>query len=75
MKYIDIKTFFIALTLGLFLNYITLKPQKVILVYPTQDNYNQIQMKDNSDTCFGLKSKEVLCPENKSDIMKIPYQK
>ena len=45
MKYINGKIFLISLFVGLFLNYITLTPPKVIVIYPTQDNFNKIQYK------------------------------
>lgn len=68
------RIFLMSLFLGLFLNYITLNAPKVVYVYPTPDNYNKIQYKDASDTCFSVKSEEVLCPEN-NRISKIPFQK
>lgn len=73
-KYINIKIFLLTLFFGLFLNYITLKPPKIIYIYPTPENYNNIQYKDSSNTCFSIKSEEVLCPE-KNLISKIPFQK
>tara|TARA_B100000073_G_C23597327_1_gene518918 strand:- start:528 stop:755 length:228 start_codon:yes stop_codon:yes gene_type:complete len=74
MKYINVKVFLISLFVGLFLNYITLTPPKVIVIYPTQDNFNKIQLKDKTDTCFNIKSQEVLCSDHKDDIQKVPYQ-
>ena len=73
-KYINFKVFLITLFIGLFLNYITLKPPKVVYIYPTPENYNNIQYKDSGNTCFSIKSEEVLCPE-KNLISKIPFQK
>lgn len=74
MKYINGKIFLISLFIGLFLNYITLTPPKVIVIYPTQDNFNKIQLKDKTDTCFNIKSEEVLCSNHSNDIQKVPYQ-
>ena len=73
-KYINMKVFFFTLSIGLFLNYITLHPPKIVYIYPTPENYNNIQYKDSSNTCFSIKSEEVLCPE-KNLISKIPFQK
>ena len=75
MRYINVKIFLIALFIGLFLNYITLPPSKVITIYPTQDNFNKIQLKDKTDTCFNIKSQEVLCSEHSQHINTVPYQK
>ena len=73
-KYINVRIFLISLFAGLFLNYITLNAPKIVYIYPTPDNYNNIQYKDSSNTCFSIKSEEVLCPE-KNIISKIPFQK
>ena len=73
-KYIDFRIFLITLFFGLFLNYITLNPPKIVYIYPTPDNFNNIQYKDASNTCFSIKSEEVLCP-NKTELSKIPFQK
>ena len=74
MKYINGKIFLISLFVGLFLNYITLPPSKVVVIYPTQDNFNKIQLKDKTNACFNIKSEEVLCSDYKDDIQKVPYQ-
>ena len=62
-KYINMRIFLISLFVGLFLNYISLNAPKIVYIYPTPDNYDKIQYKDSSDTCFSIKSEEVLCPE------------
>lgn len=73
-KYINMRIFLISLFVGLFLNYISLDPPKIVYIYPTPDNHDKIQYKDSSNTCFSIKSEEVLCPEN-NQISKIPFQK
>ena len=74
LKFISIKVFLIAISVGLLLNYLTIPKPKVIHVYPTADNYNKLQFKDSSGTCFGIDSKQVKCPINKELIAKIPFQ-
>jgi hypothetical protein len=74
MKYIDITIFITSLSLGLMLNYISSKPPKIIYIYPTPENYDKTQLKDDSNTCFGLRQKEVICPNNEKDVFKIPFQ-
>ena len=74
LKFISMKPFIIALSIGLILNLLTVPTPNIIHIYPTPDNYNKIQFKDSSGTCFGIDSKEVKCPYNKKDISKIPFQ-
>jgi hypothetical protein len=45
-----------------------------IYVYPTPENIDLIQYKDQTDTCFEFVQNEVQCPVNKSQISKIPAQ-
>lgn len=73
-KYINVPVFIISLALGLFVVYITVPDARKIYVYPTHDNVNTLQYKDQADMCFSFNEKEVPCPENESDISKIPQQ-
>jgi len=73
MKYISIKIFLISLAIGLFLNYMTVPTPNIIYIYPTPENYDKIQYKDDTGTCFGLKMKEVLCSNDDSEF-KVPFQ-
>lgn len=61
MKFIHLPTFIISLAFGIFLVYISVPPVKVIQVYPTPDNVDEIQYKDESGVCYGFKAKEVAC--------------
>ena len=74
LRFISVKIFIVALSIGLFLNYLTIPKPNVIHIYPTPDNYNKLQFKDSSGSCFGIDSKEVKCPFNKEEISKIPFQ-
>ena len=74
LKFISVKVFIIALSVGLLLNYLTIPKPNIIHIYPTQDNYNKLQFKDSSETCFGIDSKEIRCPLKKENIAKIPFQ-
>tara|TARA_B100000927_G_scaffold288832_1_gene284245 strand:- start:4344 stop:4586 length:243 start_codon:yes stop_codon:yes gene_type:complete len=75
MKYINIKLFIISLAVGIFLTYITTAPPSIIYVYPTPENIDKIQYKDDSDTCYSFKYKNVTCPNDSSKIRKYPVQK
>ena len=47
---------------------------EVILVYPTPDNIQNIQYKDESGGCFGFTTREVTCPNDKKQIREYPTQ-
>lgn len=74
MKFINIPIFLISLTIGIFYTYLTAPRPNVIFVYPTPENINQIQYKDESGTCFRFESVEVTCPVDKSKVRKFPMQ-
>jgi hypothetical protein len=74
-KYLSITTFIASLAIGLFIVYIWGPEEHVVYVYPTPDNANRIQYKDNADNCFTFNSTEVDCPTDDGEISKIPIQK
>lgn len=74
MKFINVPIFIISLAIGLFFSYITTPLPEVILVYPTPDNINSIQYRDEGDNCFGFTSAEVKCPQDKTRIREYPLQ-
>lgn len=73
-KYIDFRIFFISLAIGVFFVYLYQPTPTIIYVYPTPDNINKIQYKDEIDNCYEFKLKHVSCPKNKQDIHTIPPQ-
>ena len=74
IKLINIPLFIVSLALGLFCVYVTAAPNKVIYVYPTPDNLDQIQYIDKANNCHKFRANEVRC--NSSDNVKdIPIQK
>ena len=56
MKFINIPAFIISLAIGIFLVYVSNPRPSVIYVYPTPDNLDQMQYKDQSGTCFGFET-------------------
>ena len=74
IKHINVPVFLVSLAIGLFLVYITVPTPRIIYVYPTPDNIEQIQYKDYTDNCFTFESELVECPENKNEITDIPVQ-
>ena len=74
LKFINIPVFIISLAVGLFFVYIYSSDKRKIYVYPTPDNVDTIQYKDQTGTCFEFKDTKVTCPKNESEISKIPAQ-
>jgi hypothetical protein len=68
-KYINISVFFVSLAFGIFAVYITTN-DRVIYVYPTPENIDQLLYRDKTDACFKFEKKETKCPE-KSSIFSI----
>jgi hypothetical protein len=54
--------------------YIYSSDKRKIYVYPTPDNVDTIQYKDQTGTCFEFKDAKVACPKKESEISKIPAQ-
>lgn len=73
-KYIDIPVFIASLIVGIAIVYFTTPDQRKIFVYPSPENIDILQYRDKTDGCFSMKQKEIICPKNESEIMKIPVQ-
>jgi hypothetical protein len=73
-KYIDIPVFIASLIIGIAIVYFTMPDQRKIFVYPSPENIDILQYRDKTDGCFSMKQKEVICPKNENEIMKIPVQ-
>lgn len=65
---ISIPIFIVSLCIGIFMVYIMNPNNNIIYVYPTPENVNEIQYKDNTDKCFSFESKIVKCPKNETLI-------
>ena len=73
--YIDVRAFFIALGIGLFLSYIFSKPKKIIIKWPTPENAGKLVYKKKEDeSCYKYKAKEIDCPEDKNKIKNTVFQ-
>lgn len=71
---ISFPAFFISLAIGLLLVYVFNPTPTVIYVYPTPDNIDKLQYKDNANNCYEFTPQEVKCPDDKSIINIIPLQ-
>lgn len=74
LKFMNVPVFFIALALGIFAVYINTSPMRKIVVYPTPDNLDKVQYKDETGTCFSYDAIKVQCPTNKDQIYKVVPQ-
>lgn len=71
--FINIRVMILSFVLGLLAIYIVMPESKTIIVYPTPDNVDKIQYKDDAANCFSLKQEEVACPML-GNIQHIPMQ-
>lgn len=59
----------ISFIVGLFAVYYSMSGDKRnIYIYPTPENVQILQFKDNTNTCFEFKQTEVGCPIDSSNI-------
>lgn len=71
---ISLPIFLVSFAVGLFFAYVMGPDMKVIYVYPTPENVNNILFKDKADNCFQFKKVNVECPKNEGMISSIPIQ-
>lgn len=74
-KYIDIKIFIVALSIGLLYTYISDEGKQVIVLYPTPDNIKEYQYKDKSENCYTYDLNEVSCPDDENKYQTVKIQK
>jgi hypothetical protein len=72
-KFIKLHIFLLSFVFGLFTVYVIMPEEKNIFVYPTPENVNKLQYRDNSNTCFDIRQEEVNCNDY-NKIEKIPMQ-
>ena len=71
MKLVYIAAFIASLILGTIFLYLSPTEYKTVVVYPTPNNLNKIQYKDEIDNCFQFSAKLVDCGK---DVKKIPIK-
>lgn len=72
-KIINIKFFLISFLVGLFYIYF-FDDKKIVYVYPTPHNTNNVQYVDKSENCYTYKFKKTKCPKDTNKINTIPVQ-
>ena len=72
--YISLPIFLISFAIGLFCIYVVGPDLKTIYIYPSPENYTNIQYKDKANQCFEFKPVESKCPINPYSVKTIPVQ-
>ena len=73
-NYISLPIFIISFAIGLFCIYALGPETKNVHVYPSPDNYKNIQYKDKANQCFQMMPVETSCPINPFSVKTIPIQ-
>jgi hypothetical protein len=71
---INTRVFLISFSVGIFFAYISEPERKVIHIFPSPDNVDQIVYKDGADSCFKYAHEEVGCALDAKDMGVIPVQ-
>ena len=70
-KYINVSVFLITFLIGLIYIY-NFDYNRKVEVYPTPNNIDKIEYKDEAENCFNYKIKDVTCPSDKNKIKLLP---
>lgn len=75
LKFINIPVFVLSFALGVLAIYIMgQNQQRIVYVYPTPDNVDNLQYQDQAGTCFAVKQIPTNCPSNLASVFKVPVQ-
>ena len=73
-KLFNFPAFLISLAIGLLFVYLNEVDRKIVHIYPTKSNINDIEYKDSVGNCFAFSMASVDCPIDKNKIKTIPIQ-
>lgn len=72
-KFINIPILIISFIVGLFFVYNAMNSDmRKIIVYPTPENINKIQYKDNNNNCYVFEQEKVKCSSSKQKNVVLP---
>lgn len=74
MKYLNLPLFLGSFVIGICIIFFIQPQKRIIHVYPTSENENMIQYKDQLGVCFKPVEKKVDCPSNPKTMGKIKPQ-
>lgn len=72
--FFNFPVFIVSLALGILFVYLANPNDKVIYIYPTPDNVNNLEFKDKANNCFKYSANNVECPKDSSKITDVPIQ-
>ena len=73
-KIFNIKFFIVGIVIGFVLVLLYHISKKEVIIYPSNENKNNIQYKDNAKNCFEASIEELECPKNPANVNIIPIQ-
>ena len=73
-NHISWPAFIVSFAIGVFYIYISLPKQRVVIVYPTQDNADHFNFRDKAHNCFRFEQTMKECPADDADLKTIPMQ-
>lgn len=73
-KIFNIKFFIVGIVIGFVLVLLYPISKKEVIIYPSNENKNNIQYKDNAKNCFEASIEELECPKNPANVNIIPIQ-
>lgn len=71
LKYINVPVFLVSFAIGVFAVYVTAPDKRKVVVYPTPDNNQHVQYKDQAGNCFQYKQTKAECSK---DSILTPFQ-
>jgi len=66
--------FIVSFIIGVCYIYMSSPKQRVVTVYPTQDNESYFNFRDKAHNCFRFEHDMQACPDNDDDLKTIPMQ-
>ena len=73
-KIFNIKFFILGILIGFMLVLLYPISKKEIIIYPSNENKDDIQYKDSAKNCFEASIEELECPKNPVNVNIIPIQ-
>ena len=73
-KIFNIKFFIVGILVGLILVILYPISKKEVIIYPSNENKDEIQYKDSAKNCFEATVEELECPKNPANVNIIPVQ-
>ena len=73
-NHISWPAFIVSFAIGVFYIYISLPQQRIVVVYPTQDNESHFNFRDKAHNCFRFEQEDKICPANDDALKTIPMQ-